>query len=55
MRNNVDLIDDYIFFHSLEIQEQIKQSEEDLKTGRYKIFGVNELKNMLDWLNEKES
>ena len=48
------MIEDHIFLHSPEIQEQIRQSEEDIKAGRYVQFKANEIDKLLEWLDEEE-
>ena len=50
----MQVIEDHIFFHSPEIQEQIRQSEEDIKAGRYVEFGGSEVDRLLEWLNKEE-
>jgi hypothetical protein len=45
----------HIFLHSPEIQEQIRQSEDDLKSGRYVKFDANEIDKMLNWLSRRVS
>jgi len=53
-RELIQVIEDYIFFHSPEIQEQIKQSEEDIKAGRYMEFRASEIDKLLEWLDAEE-
>lgn len=48
----MQVIEDYIFFHSPEIQEQIRQSEEDIKAGRYVEFEGSEVDRLLEWLHK---
>jgi len=48
------MIEDQIFFHSPEIQEQIRQSEEDIKAGRYVEFKASEIDKLIEWLHEGE-
>ena len=48
------MIEDHIFLHSPEIQEQIRQSEEDIKAGRYMEFKASEIDKLLEWLHEGE-
>jgi hypothetical protein len=50
----IQVIEDYVFFHSPEIQEQIRQSEEDIKAGRYMEFRASEINELLGWLDEEE-
>ncbi|MFC1718065.1 hypothetical protein ACFL6S_30670 [Candidatus Poribacteria bacterium] len=45
---------DHIFSHSPEIQEQIRQSEKDIKAGRYVQFKASEIDKLLKWLDEGE-
>jgi hypothetical protein len=47
----MQIVEDHIFLHSPEIQEQIKQSEDDIKSGKYVEFNANEIDKMLDWLH----
>jgi hypothetical protein len=44
-------IEDHIFFHSPKIQEQIKQSEDDIASGRYMEFDSDKIDEMLSWLH----
>ena len=48
------MIEDQIFFHSPEIQEQIRQSEEDIKAGRYVEFKASGIDKLIEWLHEGE-
>jgi len=50
----MQVIEDHIFLHSPEIQEQIKQSEEDIKAGRYMKVKGSEIDKLLEWLDEGE-
>jgi PHD/YefM family antitoxin component YafN of YafNO toxin-antitoxin module len=50
----MQMIEDHIFLHSPEIQEQIRQSEEDIKAGRYVRAKGSEIDKLLEWLNEGE-
>ena len=50
----MQIIEDHIFLHSPEIQEQIKQSEEDIKSGRYIKAKGSEIDKLLEWLHEGE-
>jgi glutamine synthetase len=50
----MQVIEDHIFFHSPEIQEQIRQSEEDIKAGRYIKAKGSEIDKLLEWLSKKE-
>jgi hypothetical protein len=43
--------EDRVFLYSPEIQEQIKQSEDDIKSGRYVEFDTDQIDEMLDWLH----
>ena len=47
-------IEDHILLHSPEIQEQIKQSENDIASGRYMEFDSDKIDEMLDWLYSEE-
>ena len=47
------LIEDHIFLNSPNIQEQIKQSEEDIKAGRYIEAKADNISELLGWLDEK--
>ena len=47
-------IEDHIFLHSPEIQEQIRESEEDIKAGRYMKFKATEIDKLLEWLDAEE-
>ena len=53
-RELVQVIEDHIFLHSPEIQEQIRQSEEDIKAGKYMEFKADEIGKLLEWLDEEE-
>ena len=53
-RELMQVIEDHIFLHSPEIQEQIRQSEEDIKAGRYVEFEASEIGKLLEWLNSEE-
>ena len=53
-RELVQIIEGHIFLHSPEIQEQIRQSEEDIKAGRYMEFKTDEIDKLLGWLDEEE-
>ena len=53
-REIAQVIEDHIFFHSPEIQRQIRQSEEDIKAGRYVEFEASEIDKLLKWLDEGE-
>lgn len=48
------MIGDHIFLHSPEIQEQIRQSEEDIIAGRYVRAKGSEIDKLLEWLHEGE-
>jgi len=50
----MQVIEDYIFFHSPEIQEQIRQSEEEIKAGRYTKAKGSEIDKLLEWLSKEE-
>jgi hypothetical protein len=50
----MQIVEDHIFLHSPEIQEQIKQSEDGIKSGRYVEFNANEIDKMLDWLHSEK-
>jgi PHD/YefM family antitoxin component YafN of YafNO toxin-antitoxin module len=50
----MQIIEDHIFLHSPEIQEQIKQSKDDLASGRYVEFDSDKIDEMLDWLHSEE-
>ncbi len=50
----IQVIEDHIFLYSPEIQEQIRQSEEDIKAGRYVQFKASEIDKLLEWLHEGE-
>jgi PHD/YefM family antitoxin component YafN of YafNO toxin-antitoxin module len=52
-RELMQIVEDYNFLHSPEIQEQIRQSEEDIKAGKYTEFEGTEISKTLDWLHEK--
>ena len=47
-------MEDHIFLHSPEIQEQISQSEEEIKAGRYMEFKADEIDKLLEWLDAEE-
>jgi len=51
-KNRQTIVEDHIFLHSPEIQEQIRQSEEDIKAGRYVEFKASEIDKLLEWLDE---
>ena len=53
-RELVQIVEDHIFLHSPEIQEQIRQSEEDIKAGKYIEFKADEIDKLLEWLDEEE-
>ena len=53
-RQLMQVIEDHIFLHSPEIQEQIRHSEEDIKAGRYMEFKASEIDKLLEWLHEGE-
>ncbi len=53
-RTKAPTVEDYILFHSAETQEQIRQSEEDIKAGRYVQFKASEIDKLLKWLHEGE-
>ncbi len=53
-RRLMRLIEDHIFLSSPDIQEQIKQSEEDIKAGRYIEAEADNIGKLLGWLDEKE-
>lgn len=53
-RELIQMIEDHIFLHSPEIQEQIRQSEEDIKAGRYVKFAASEIDKLFEWLDEGE-
>ncbi len=53
-RQLMQVIEDHIFLHSPEIQEQIRQSEEDIKAGKYMKVKGNEVDKLLEWLDEEE-
>ena len=46
--------EDHVFLYSSEIQEQIKQSEDDIKSGKYVEFNADKIDEMLDWLHSGE-
>ena len=48
------IIEDRAFLYSPEIQEQIRQSEEDIEAGRYVEFKGSEIDKLLEWLHEGE-
>jgi hypothetical protein len=50
----MQIVEDHVFLHSPEIQEQIKQSEDDIKSGKYAEFNANEIDKMLDWLHSED-
>jgi len=50
----MQVIEDHVFLHSPEIQEQIRQSEEDIKAGRYMKVDGNDIGKLLEWLHEGE-
>jgi PHD/YefM family antitoxin component YafN of YafNO toxin-antitoxin module len=47
----MQIIEDHVFLHSPEILGQIKQSEDDIKSGRYVEFDADQVDEMLDWLH----
>ncbi|MEK7400706.1 MAG: hypothetical protein AAB116_27490 [Candidatus Poribacteria bacterium] len=47
----MQIIEDHLFLHAPEIQEQIRQSEDDIKSGRYMKFDTNKIDEMIDWLH----
>ena len=53
-RELVQVIEDHIFLHSPKLQEQIRQSEEDIKAGRFMEFKADEIGELLEWLDEEE-
>jgi len=53
-RKLMQIIEDHIFLHSPEIQEQIRQSEEDIKAGKYMEFKADEIDKLLEWLDAEE-
>lgn len=53
-RELMQVIEDHVFLHNPEIQEQIRQSEEDIKAGRYIKVDGSEIDKLLGWLNEGE-
>ena len=50
----MQVIEDHIFLHSPEIQEQIRQSEEDIKAGKHVTFKASEIDKLIEWLDEGE-
>jgi PHD/YefM family antitoxin component YafN of YafNO toxin-antitoxin module len=50
----IQIIEDHIFLHSPEIQEQLRQSEEDIKAGRYVKAKGSEIDKLLECLHERE-
>ncbi len=48
------MIEDCLFLYSSEIQEQIRQSEEDINAGRYVKFKASEIDKLIEWLHEGE-
>ena len=50
----VQVVEDHVFLHSPEIQEQIRQSEKDIKSGRYKEVKADKIGDLLEWLDEEE-
>jgi len=50
----MQIVEDQVFLHSPKIQEQIKQSEDDIKSGRCVEFNANEIDKMLDWLHSEK-
>lgn len=53
-RELMQVIEDHIFLHSPEIQEQIRRSEEDIKAGRYMKVDGGEIGKLLEWLDAEE-
>ena len=43
----MQIVEDQVFLHSPEIQEQIKQSEDDIKSGRYMKFDANKIDELI--------
>jgi len=50
----MQIIEGHVFLHSPEILRQIKQSEDDIKSGRYVEFDADQVDEMLDWLHSGE-
>ncbi len=42
----------YAYFYSQEVQERLRASEEDVKSGRYKQVVASEVEKGIKWLNE---
>jgi PHD/YefM family antitoxin component YafN of YafNO toxin-antitoxin module len=42
----------YAYFESPEVQERIRKSDEDLRSGRYARFPGKKIDKALEWLNE---
>lgn len=53
-RELMQIVEDHVFLHSPEIQEQIRESEEDIKAGRYMKVKGSEIDKLLEWLHEGE-
>lgn len=53
-REIMQIVEGCVFLHNPEIQEQIRQSEEDIEAGRYVEFKANEVDKLLEWLDEEE-
>ncbi len=48
----IEMLESQIYFESPEVQERLKKSEEDIKTGRCLKVKGNEIEKGLKWLNE---
>jgi PHD/YefM family antitoxin component YafN of YafNO toxin-antitoxin module len=42
----------YAYFESLEVQERIRKSDEDLEADRYARFSGKNIGKALEWLND---
>lgn len=42
----------YAYFYSQEVQDRLRASEEDVKSGRYKQVAATEVEQGIKWLNE---
>ncbi len=48
----MEFIERYAYFYSQEVQERLRASEDDLKSGQYKQVAASEVEKGITWLNE---
>ncbi len=48
----MEFVERYAYFYSQEVQERLRASEEDLKSGRFKKIDASEVEKGIAWLNE---